>query len=507
WLGTEEAQPVSKEDSSLNAAHSPIWGLARVIDLEYPEIRCTCIDMETGNRQPSTVNRQPKTVNRKPSTVNLFEDIRYSDQEKQIAWRKGVRYAARLRQMNLPIPEKPFPINKEGSYLITGGSGALGIRLARWLAEKGAKHLILISRKLSEASETLISEMETIGVRVEARRADITNYEEMSDLFDRDRISNIKGIFHLAGVLDDGILIQQDRTKFERVMAPKLEGAWNLHLLTRKRSLDFFIMYSSAASVLGSSAQGNYAAANAFLDALAHYRRKLGLPGTSINWGPWDEAGMAAELTSSARRRLSDRGLLPIPPEQGMMMLEDIMGSNEPQPSVISVEWSKYFDQFSKDGIPTLLADMAGKRQKKDLIRKSSLMIALQKAVPEKRSKMLSDLVQKAAIRVSGSEQAPKMDVELMDQGFDSLMGVELRNQLSKELNIPLSSTMIFNYPTLNEIVQYLETKISSEDNGQQTTDNGQQITDNRQRTILEDQLEELSEEEMAEALAKKLEI
>jgi len=354
--------------------------------------------------------------------------------------------------------------------------------------------------------------MEAIGVRVQAQRADITNYEEMSDLFDRYRTSNIKGIFHLAGVLDDGILIQQDRMKFEKVMAPKLEGAWNLHLLSRKLSLDFFIMYSSAASVLGSSAQGNYAAANAFLDALAHYRQKLGLPGTSINWGPWDQAGMAAELTSSARHRLSQLGLLMIPPEQGLTALEYIMQSDETQVSVIPVEWPKFFDQFAKDEFPLFFADMpkelrqeisqTKQNKDKDTVQASPFVSALRKAQAESRSKMLSAFVQKTAIRASGFETV-QMNRPLMDQGFDSLIMVELRNHLSKELGIRLSPVLAFDYPTIIEISEYLETRLIKTS----TKNDTDKLAEEKESKSEFDYLNDLNDEELMRMMEKDLTI
>src|SRR5205814_9986715 len=169
----------------------------------------------------------------------------------------------------------------------------------------------------------------------------------------------LRGIVHAAGVLDDGVLIQQEWTRFARVMAPKISGSWNLHTLTLDLPLDFFVFFSSAASVLGSPGQANYAAANAFMDALAHERRRLRLAALSINWGAWDVAGMAASLDARDQRRWAGQGLTPMPPHEGVAALQDLLDSGHTQVAVLAMDWRRYREQFVKTSMPPFLSRLA----------------------------------------------------------------------------------------------------------------------------------------------------
>ena len=197
----------------------------------------------------------------------------------------------------------------DGSYLITGGMGGLGLRVAHWLVEKGARHLILMGRQGATAAIALqIQELEQAGAIVTPLCADVSDESQMRTVLGDLAIAAppLLGIIHAAGVLEDGVLQQQTWERFRRVMAPKVQGAWNLHVFTQNQSLDFFVLFSSSASILGAAGQANYGAANAFLDALATYRRSQGLPGLSINWGHFggsgDDCCIATQRSSPGKR-------------------------------------------------------------------------------------------------------------------------------------------------------------------------------------------------------------
>ncbi len=185
--------------------------------------------------------------------------------------------------------------------------------MAQWLADRGARHLVLVGRsEPSEEARSQLEDLETAGVQVVDPQAATSATRAggracLSDI--RGELPPLRGIFHLAGVLDDGVLREQTRERFDRVMAAKVHGAWNLHELTRDDRLDLFVLFSSAAALLGSPGQGNYAAANAFLDALAHHRRWEKLPALSVNWGSWAEVGMAARLSETEGQRWSAAGV------------------------------------------------------------------------------------------------------------------------------------------------------------------------------------------------------
>ncbi|MEL6937151.1 MAG: SDR family NAD(P)-dependent oxidoreductase, partial [Cyanobacteria bacterium J06607_17] len=221
-----------------------------------------------------------------------------------------------------PVSPQTPTIRPNGAYLITGGLGALGLCLAQGLADQGAQHLVLIGRRSPSASaQSTIHQLEQTGVTVTVLQADVAHQADLRRVLRTLAEANpdvlLKGVFHLAGILDDGLLANQSWEQLATVMNPKLMGAWNLHAETQHLDLDYFVCFSSIASLMGSLGQSNYAAANAFLDGLAHHRRSLGLPALSINWGPWDEVGMAAQLDSSSRHRFAAQGLTPIPPQAG----------------------------------------------------------------------------------------------------------------------------------------------------------------------------------------------
>ena len=287
-------------------------------------------------------------------------------------------------------PNTAFALREDGTYLVTGGLGGLGLKVARWLVDRGARHLVLLGR--SGASEEARRSSKTwkgpacrsspagatwaIGEQVAALLAEI-----------RRGLPPLRGIFHLAGVLDDGVLREQTRERFDRVMAAKVLGAWNLHELTRDDPLDLFVLFSSAAALLGSPGQGNYAAANAFLDALAHHRRWEKLPALSVNWGSWAEVGMAARLERAEGGDCRPRGVGWIEPTRGLRVLEHLLSEDRIQAGVLPIDWPKFFERIPA-GQRAGLADGDRPRGPRRGIRRSGppqLLEELQAVTPAER--------------------------------------------------------------------------------------------------------------------------
>jgi myxalamid-type polyketide synthase MxaB len=271
--------------------------------------------------------------------------------------------------------------------------------------------------------------------------------------------------------------------------------------------LDFFICFSSVASVLGSPGQGNYAAANAFMDALAHYRRGMGLPGLSVNWGPWAEGGMAARLGSRHQNRILTQGLIPISTEVGLQLLADLLAQDATQVGVLSINWSDYLKQLPVGTkMPFLEAFTSIVGQPK--IGKSDFMQRLEVTPVEERRQLLVFHVQEQAAKVLGVTLPEQIGLResLLDLGIDSLMAVELRNHLQSSLGKSISSTVLFDYPTLEKLVDYLvsdvlslEFFVSSDVNlkaPEPEADSSAQ---------LKDQLKEMSQDEIANLFAQKL--
>ncbi|MBK8552601.1 MAG: SDR family NAD(P)-dependent oxidoreductase [Ignavibacteria bacterium] len=322
---TENALAINDRDDVSGLISSSLWGMGKVVSLEHPELKCKLIDTdsETGSEY-------------------LFKEINSSTGEDQIAFRNNERLAARLIRSK-SRQDKIIPIDDKSTYLITGGLGGLGILTAKWLADKGARHLALISR--SNNTDPVIDhldELRSMKAEVRTYKADVTNRDELKTIIEDIRRSGypLKGIIHSAGVLDDGVILNQSPEKFEKVTGPKVEGAMHLHELTKKDSIDFFVMYSSIASVLGSAGQANHSAANAFLDSLAHYRRHLDLPALSINWGVWSEIGSAAAKGADNQEKIA--GIKSINPKQGMSALEKAMMTDTAQIGVMIMDWYKY---------------------------------------------------------------------------------------------------------------------------------------------------------------------
>jgi acyl carrier protein len=252
------------------------------------------------------------------------------------------------------------------------------------------------------------------------------------------------------------------------VFSPKVAGSWHLHELTQDLPLDFFVLFSSAVSLLGSAGQANHSAACAFEDGLAHYRRALGLPAVSINWGPWGEAGAATRGNVTQRSRL--KGFQPIQPEQGFRILERLLVQAPAQIGVMSVDWRQYSDSFSRRSTSALLSELSRQRDvnvSKPQDKKEPVQAVIQRlngAPLTKRQALLTDYVRAQATKVLGLDLAPPIDSNqpLNDLGLDSLMAVELRSLLSAELELTrsLPATLVFDYPTIAALTTYLAEEV-----------------------------------------------
>jgi len=446
WFVTLGAQSVSFPESGLCPHQSLLWGLANVIRMEQSEWKCTCIDLGLpGGEDQETL---------------LFESIRCADTEDRIAIRDHSLYGARIVPLRLPYGGG-LSLRPDATYLITGGLGALGLETARWMAERGAANLLLVGRSEgSAAAAEQVRNLEHSGVRVKVLKADISKGAEVSGMLEAlSGMPPLKGIIHSAGVLDDGILMKQDMGKFRKVISPKAEGAWNLHEATRGIKLDFFVCYSSVSSVLGSAGQSNYAAANAFLDGFVHERRRQGLHGLSVNWGPW-ELGMAAGMENRDAERIAAQGFRAISSDEGFKILERLLLQDETRACVLPVNWDKYIRYHYRGEIPPFFEAISGGSSGKRGVsgEKSAILEKLEGALAGERCTVLIDYVQMQAAAVLHLKSAKRVpsDQGLFDLGLDSLMAMELKNRFETDLGRPLRPTLVFDYPTVEAIAGYL---------------------------------------------------
>lgn len=358
-----------------------------------------------------------------------------------------------------PTPHDPL-IRAQRSYLITGGLGGIGLQLARWLVEKGVRYLALVGRSAPSAeAQATLAELAASGAKVQVYTADVSVPSAVAGLLDQiaTDLPPLCGIFHAAAVLDDGVLLQQNADRFTRVMAPKVAGAWNLHLQTRHLPLDYFVLFSSAAAVLGSPGQSNYAAANAFLDALAHTRRAAGLPALSINWGPWAEIGLAAAQIQRGER-LANQGVGSIAPTQGFAALGRLLQQESAQLSVLPLnlrQWQQSFLQAAR--LPLFTHLLAEAEQRPITTARGSLRTLLEAAAPSERLGLLEAHICEQTSRVLRvpSEQIGR-HTALGSIGLDSLMALELRNRLEDSLGMDFPVTLIWNYQSVADLAYHL---------------------------------------------------
>ncbi|MFB1483788.1 SDR family NAD(P)-dependent oxidoreductase [Corallococcus sp. RDP092CA] len=359
--------------------------------------------------------------------------------------------------------EAPGPtrgIGPEGTYLITGGRGALGLEVARWLVRQGARHLVLASRsEPSDPTREWVARLARDGVTVRLERMDVAVRSEVDRALESIRASlpPLRGVLHAAGVLSDGVLGQQDAERLGRVLAPKVAGGWNLHQATLGERLDFFVCFSSAAALLGSPGQGLYAAANAFLDALAWSRRAQGLPALSINWGPWAQVGMAAGVADSQQERWRSHGLGTIPPEQGLAVLERLLKQGTPQVAVLPMDWARFAQAVPHRARAPFLEPLTRGSRPAEAPRPRLLEQLSQTPSHERRSLLMTYVrVQVARVLGLGERTVIEPRQRLFDLGLDSLTAVELKNTLEGDAGQHLGATLLFDHPTVEALTEHL---------------------------------------------------
>ncbi|MFI7367820.1 SDR family NAD(P)-dependent oxidoreductase [Streptomyces sp. NPDC050149] len=482
-IATRGAVSVEGEEVT-DVVASAVWGLVRAAQAENPG-RIVLADLEgpadgSGSSAPSTA---PSSASSSVSSSVAADALRGAVQfavtsgESEVAVRGG---RVRVPRLVRTVSEAPVPVPGdaedgadggrasfgEGTVLVTGGTGGLGAVVARHLvAVHRVRHLALVSRRGADApgAAELAAELEAAGARVTVAACDVSDREALAALlkeFDAER--PLTGVVHAAGVLDDGVLTGLTPERLSRVFAPKADAAWHLHELTAGLDLAAFVMFSSVAGALGNPGQANYAAANAFLDGLAAHRRAQGLPAQSLAWGLWEqESGMTGHLAADDTSRL---GVAALPAEAGLALLDAAVSSGEPQLVVARLdlpELRRRRDTLANvfHGLvgapPRRAGAAAGTRQEGS---GDELRRRLAGADAEERRQELLALVRSQVARVLGHERSEAVDINrgFMDAGIDSLMALELRNEIGALLGRRLPATFVFDYPSVSAVVGYM---------------------------------------------------
>ncbi|WP_393071863.1 type I polyketide synthase [Streptomyces sp. LN704] len=446
WTLTREAVTTGRGDVPPRLDQAAVWGLGRVAALEHPDRWGGLIDL------PHELDR--RTASRLAALLSGG-----GADEDQVA----VRTAGVLARRLVAVTEEPgTPWTPGGTVLVTGGTGALGARVARWAAGQGATRLVLTSRRGAQApgAAELEAELSAMGAEVSLLACDMTDREAVRQLLDDHPVD---AVVHTAGVLDDGVLDRLTPEQFDTVVRSKVAAALHLDELTRERDLSAFVLFSSFAGTVGSAGQANYAAANAMLDALAERRRARGLSATSIAWGPWSRGGMAADASAEDRQRRGGVNLLD--PATGLDALAVCAASPAPVTFVADLDWTLFGPAFTAVRTSPLLGELYA--APKHTTGRSAPATALRARLtgltaPAQRAELLDTVRTRAAAVLghAGPEAVPA-DRAFRELGVDSLIAVELRNVLGAECGVRLPATVVFDYPTPSALADFLHGELS----------------------------------------------
>ncbi|MEC3956831.1 type I polyketide synthase [Nocardia sp. CDC153] len=442
---------VGVSDEAPDPAAAAVWGLLRSAQSEHPD-RVILLDED-------------------PTRPADSEDIAaaVNSGEPQVAIRGGELLVPRLARASSTSEREARPSFGAGTVLITGGTGGLGALFARHLVTAhGVRQLVLTSRRGSAAPgvDDLVAELTRAGATVRVVACDIADRDAVVKLLASITPDNpLTAVVHAAGILDDGTVESLTTDQVDRVLTPKVDGAWHLHELTRELNLTAFVLFSSIATVLGAAGQGNYAAANGFLDALAQRRRSAGLAATALAWGPWNQSGgMTAGMDRAALARWQRWGLSAVENARGIELFDAALTHSDARLAPIDFDASALRRESDVDAVPAVLRGFVRRapRPTQPAAAANSLAAQLADAPPARRGELVLELVLTQAAAVLGHDSAAdiRADQRFDEIGFDSLGGVEFRNRLGKATGLRLPSTLVFDHPTPAAVAKLVRASI-----------------------------------------------
>ncbi|MDT3400671.1 SDR family NAD(P)-dependent oxidoreductase, partial [Streptomyces sp. B1866] len=455
WVATRQAVSVDGADQPADAAQAAVWGLGRVAGLEKPQLWAGLLDL------PEHADERMRDLVARALTAPDAED-QLAVRDRGVLVRRLVRSAASTTAPGW---------QPGGTVLVTGGTGGVGANLARWLVTQDIGHLLLVSRRGPDApgAAELRAELAASGVPVTIEACDVTDAQAVRRLVETVPAERaLSTVIHAAGALDDCLIDDLTPGRLAAALAVKAHGALHLHEAARDAHL---VLFSSLAGTTGTKGQGNYAAANAYLDALAERRRADGLPATSVAWGAWQGDGMVAhEAVANRTRRY---GLPLMAPDRAIATLRQVMAEPVATQVVADIDWHRFAADFTAARPSRLVADLpevrslGGARQDD---RDGDLLSALAAMPAPDRRRALVEFVQELVGSVLGHESraAISPDSSFHDIGFDSLTAVELRNLLAVRIGLKLPTTLVYDYPTLASLADHLHERLAFDD-GQAT--------------------------------------
>ncbi|MFC0596903.1 SDR family NAD(P)-dependent oxidoreductase, partial [Streptomyces palmae] len=456
WI-TRGAVAAGDAESVTDLAGAAVWGAVRSAQAEHPD-RFRLVDLDGTAESGRALAALPRAT------------------EPQLALRAGAALAPRLaRPGTVAEPAELVQPPAHGTVLVTGGTGTLGRLLARHLVTRhGVRDLLLLSRggERAEGATELLAELTGLGARTTLAACDAADPDALAAVLDAlpaDR--PLTGVVHAAGVLDDGVVTSLTPERIRAVLRPKADAAWNLHQLTRGADLTMFVLFSAAGGLLGNAGQANYAAANAYLDALAGHRRAQGLPGTSLAWGLWEQAsGMTGALDEADRLRMRRSGVLPIPSEEALELFDAALAADRPLVLPVRLDLTATAeDGTTRAALLRGLTGTAHRRAARTAVAEApaaeDLVQRLARLPRAEREHTLRDLVRAHVAAVLGHASPDSVDLGrgFLESGFDSLRAVELRNRLSTATGLRLPATLVFDHPSPTALIEHLGSQLPTE--------------------------------------------
>jgi myxalamid-type polyketide synthase MxaC len=472
--------------------HGGLWGLGPVIGAEYPDLWGGIIETDGGD--PAA------------HAAGIVAELRAGGGEDRVRLGSGGRQVARLASVRPPAAAPVPAVRADATYLLTGGLGFMGRHLARWLVERGARHLVLLGRTAPDDEvRAELADLAEAGAEITVRQADVTDAGALADVF-REAAARapVRGVFHLAGGLDEAPLARTTTDQIMAMFAAKAVGARSLHELTADAELDHFVLFSSAAAVVGFPGLGGYATANAAMDALARHRRVLGLPGTSINFSALAGGG-AADLTEARAEQWRRRGVVPLEVDEAMRYVELALSLGLPQVAVLRTAEARDGTLPAGWARSPFLSEVVARPEAPADGQAEALRERLAFESPARRRQVLIETLQGHAARVLGLPAAVGVDPDqpLQDAGMDSLMAVELRDALVRLTGRDLPVTLLFEHPSLGAVADHLLEAVF--ELGDAPAAAADQAPAEPGGSKLEQEIEALSEEEATERLVREL--
>lgn len=520
WLVTRNAQTVgdASEHGTIDEAHAPIWGLGRVIGLEHPDLWGGLIDLDTPDVESADVGSD---------AAGLVDAIDAAAGEDQLALRGATSYAARLVRSS-HAATAPVEWRTDASYLVTGGLGGLGLQLLGWLADNGAGTIVLTGRNGlpdrdrwddAEPGSRLAGQVaavraaEAAGATVVPIAADVADRDDMDALFARfgTDLAPLAGVIHAATVLHNATTDAMTADDVRSMLRPKVTGTRLLHELTQSLTLDFFVMFSSTSAIWGSRELGHYAAANQYLDALAHRRHTLGLPAMSIDWGTWDEM---RDTSNEDRAEVLHSGMHPLPTDDALACLGELLGCPDAaQVVVAAVDWNVLKPVYEARRLRPLLStvappatDQRSARQQRDA-GPPRLAAELAELEVDARHEHVVNFLRTEVAHALGVTDPRSIDDEqgLFEMGMDSLMSVELKSRIEAALGTDLPSTLTFNYPNIAALAGFVVDDVLTIPVTEATPESSSDLDESTRSDRESASTDDLSENELADMLARRL--